>query len=94
MDSKKIIQELNIIFEKRGWELLPEDNKYRSMMTWNRINLQEQLYLDSERLSYEKHLNKYTKEELDEYVMEYIEPVCKKYGITHIHIDYRETKIN
>jgi len=26
MDTKKLIQELNVIFKQRGWKLLPEDN--------------------------------------------------------------------
>ena len=82
----QIIKELNVIFYKRGWKLLPPDNIYQndSELTWYKVILSD-VYLDRSFIPYKKHLNKFTIEELDNYVVEFINPVCKKYKIDNIH---------
>ena len=81
MDIKKIIQELNIVFKQRGWKLLPEniiDDDYY----WDILILDiTSLCIDRSYIPYEKYLNKFTIEQLDSYVVEFLKSICKKYNI-------------
>ena len=80
------IKELNIAFKKRDWKLLPENNKYAAgeVRYFNVIHMDNSLYLHRCYIPYEKHLNKYTFKELDQYVVDLIKDICLKYGIVGI----------
>ncbi|PCI27331.1 hypothetical protein COB55_06010 [Candidatus Wolfebacteria bacterium] len=85
MDTKKLIQELNVIFKQRGWELLPEDNNFKDSDWWDGSIIQvDTLYIDRNYIPYGKCRHDFTYSELDNYVMEYIKPICKKYGINGV----------
>ena len=91
MNEKKIIQELNVIFKQRGWELLPEDSNYNGSGSsiWGYLILGKHLFIDRDFICYETYLNKFTLEELDSFVMEYIKPFCKKYKFEKIDFSGR-----
>jgi len=93
MDTKKLIQELNVIFKQRGWELLPEDTNNvhkinNPSSSFVIVTLKSILQLLREYIPYDNHKDKFTTNELDDYVMEYIKPICKKYKIEEVMFFY------
>ena len=82
---EEILTELNKVYKRRGWKLLSMDNefKYKNDI-WVIVYNDDILYIIRNHIPYNKHLNDFTIEELDEYVMEYIKHVCIKYGIISI----------
>lgn len=90
MDTKKLIQELNQIFEKRGWKLLPEDNgtdidgRFTYGKCWIVVIKHDILNIDRTFIPYNKYKNSFTLKELDKYVIEYIKPFCKKHKIEEV----------
>jgi len=85
----KVIKELNIVFKERGWKPLPEDNKYRCSYS-GYVIFDNQLVLLRETLNYNGHKPKYSTEELDDFVMEFILPICKKNDMSSVFFKYDE----
>jgi len=84
--EEQIIKELNIIFKKRGWGLLPEDNSVFGPPYWGVYVLRNsELYLSRVDFPYKEHLNKYSIKQLDNYIVEFIKHICEKYRITGVH---------
>ncbi|PCI27326.1 hypothetical protein COB55_05985 [Candidatus Wolfebacteria bacterium] len=81
----EIIKELNVIFEKRGWKLLSEDNYHHTIKhSIVHISNTTQIVLDRDSMDYKKHIDKYTLGQLDKYVMEYLNPTCKRLNLDSV----------
>ena len=87
--KQTIIQELNEIFSKRRWDLLPLNNEYddgistrNPELMWVNV-IRDLIHVDLHRdeLNYDKHREDFTKNELDLFVVEFIKPICLKYNI-------------
>ena len=85
----KVIKELNVIFKEKRWKLLPEDNTYRCSYA-GYVIFDNQLVLLRETLNYNGHRPKYSTEELDDFIMEFILPICKKYDISSVFFNHDE----
>ena len=85
MNEKKIIQELNIIFKQRGWKLLPHNNRYDKSGYFMGlvVIIGSKIWIRREDINY-IHLNRFSNKQLDDYVMEYLKPIFKKYKITYV----------
>ncbi|PCI27759.1 hypothetical protein COB55_05120 [Candidatus Wolfebacteria bacterium] len=89
MDTKKVIQELNVLFEKKGWKLFPKENEVPDNeigdFFWG-VVIYKDKELDIQRnyIPYDKHLDKFTLRGLDKYVIDFIEPICKKHNIKFV----------
>ncbi|PCI28499.1 hypothetical protein COB55_03815 [Candidatus Wolfebacteria bacterium] len=104
---KTIIQELNVLFKKRGWYHLPEENDYDGHvhkqtgkhtipLYWSNV-IRNNVFLNLHRdnFHYNKHIHKFTSVELDAYIVEFIKPICKKYNIKSVNFRYLgENSIN
>jgi len=93
MNEKKFIQDLNITFKKRGWKLLPEDNQI-GWEGWFFV-VDYDLYIMRNHIPYDLYLDKFQKEQLDEYVMEYLKPICKNHNVkTVFFYDFIDNEVN
>jgi len=84
LDIDNLIKDLNIIFKQRGWGEIPLDNTFEGGDNWEGLIIQiERLYLDRNWFGY-WYYDSFSDVSLDNYVMEYIKPICKKYKINEV----------
>lgn len=99
--GKELIKELNIVFKKNKWKLLPENNEYSSfdkleIGRWFKVIFDNVLYIERTYIPYEKYVTNFTIKQLDNFVVEVTKDICLKYGLREIVFggnDYNLIKI-
>ena len=90
--DKNLMSDLNTLFKEKKWTLIPEDNQFRENESWSGyVYINDHLHIDRRWMGYGTNLPylninffPFSLIELDNFVMEFILPICIKYGVERV----------